>query len=218
MVYDPYYCKGAVVAALASLGVRAENVLNRNRDFYADIAAGAVPRHDVLVTNPPYSADHKLKLLDFISSGGGAGAKSARTRRKARRPFCLLMPAWVVATDYWQAFLRTLADGRVPPPDDTGRAPSPLSRRPLERRAGVFYISPKERYSFAHPQSTGHATSPFHSIWFCGGWRKKAARRAALAALRALRKAGAVEVFRDSAMLQRRGHFVPASAAKQMYG
>ena len=85
----------------------------------------------------------------------------------------------------------------------------------LERQAGIFYISPIERYAFKHPQSTGHNSSPFHSIWFCGGWANKAARREALASLRELRRDRMVEVFRDAAMLQRRAHFVPASWAKQ---
>ena len=45
-----------------ALGVRRERVLNRNRDFYADIATGQLPQqYDVLLTNPPYSGDHKQR-------------------------------------------------------------------------------------------------------------------------------------------------------------
>ena len=54
-VYDPYYCDGGVRRRLAALGFR--EVFNENRDFYADIQSKSVPRHDVLVTNPPYSGD-----------------------------------------------------------------------------------------------------------------------------------------------------------------
>jgi len=39
VVYDPYYCKGRVSDILASLGCARNNVINRNRDFYADVAA-----------------------------------------------------------------------------------------------------------------------------------------------------------------------------------
>lgn len=226
-VYDPYFCQGKICEALAALGVPRERVLNANRDFYADANQRAWPSHDVLVTNPPYSSDHKQRLLDFLlaqrserhapnnnhttpsaSTSEGASASGQSSSRGAPggggAPFLLLVPAWLVATDYWQAFLNSLAEqsGRV-----LGRTP--------ERRAGVFYVSPRERYQFTHPEATGHATSPFHAIWCCGGWRGKASRRAALASLRQLRRDGAVEVFRSSQMLQRRAHFKPASAAKQ---
>lgn len=195
-VYDPYFCQGAVRDALAALGLCRDRVLNANRDFYADVAQGSWPAHDVLVTNPPFSADHKQRLLDFLL---------ARQRPRGA-PFLLLLPAWLAATDYWADFVAKLADVR-------GR---PRAGRTAERRAGVFYLSPCERYGFRHPEATGHAVSPFHAVWFVGGWPTKAARRAALAALRPLRTQRVVEVFRSSAMLQKRCHFTPASAAKQV--
>ena len=187
-VYDPYYCAGAVVAALAALGCR--NVINQNRDFYADVAADAVPPHDLLVTNPPYSGDHKQRLLDFLLS-----------RAQQGRPFLLLMPAWVAGTDYWRAFLRKLAKRRRP------KAAAPGGRRVLERRAGVFYVVPREAYAYVHPEKTGHATPPFSTIWFCGGWAGDRERRKAARGLKSLRKTRRIEVFRRAAMLRRRGHF-----------
>ena len=209
VVYDPYYCKGKVRDDLGALGLSRDRVINENRDFYADIASGTTPRHDALVTNPPYSADHKQRLLDFLVAPRLAGASAS----VSAAPFMLLMPAWLVATDYWQGFLERLAaarESRRTPDGDEERA------RKLEQRAGVFYVSPCARYAFTHPEATGHASSPFHSVWFCGGWPSKAQRREALAALRPLRAKRTVEVFRDSAMLQKRGHFTPASRAKQL--
>ena len=187
-VYDPYYCAGAVVAALAALGVR--NVINENRDFYADVSADAVPPHDLLVTNPPYSGDHKQRLLDFLLS-----------RAQQGRPFLLLMPAWVAGTDYWRAFLRKLAKRRR-----TTAAP-PGGRRVLERRAGIFYVVPREPYAYVHPEKTGHATPPFSTIWFCGGWAGDRERRKAVRGLKSLRASRRIEVFRRASMLRRRGHF-----------
>ena len=187
-VYDPYYCAGAVVAALAALGCR--NVINQNRDFYADVGADAVPPHDLLVTNPPYSGDHKQRLLDFLLS-----------RAQQGRPFLLLMPAWVAGTDYWRAFLRKLAKRRRP------KAAAPGGRRVLERRAGVFYVVPREAYAYVHPEKTGHATPPFSTIWFCGGWAGDRERRKAARGLKSLRASRRIEVFRRAAMLRRRGHF-----------
>lgn len=58
--YDPYYCQGRVVRLLASLGFDESRVLNRMSDFYKDLEQGTVPEHDVLVTNPPFSGDHKV--------------------------------------------------------------------------------------------------------------------------------------------------------------
>lgn len=63
-IYDPYYCKGAVVERLASLGFAKENVINRMQDFYKDIREKRLPeKYDVIVTNPPYSEDHKVFFL-----------------------------------------------------------------------------------------------------------------------------------------------------------
>ena len=67
-------------------------------------------------------------------------------------------------------------------------------------------MCPKERYCFTHPQATGHPTSPFHAVWFCGGWPTDRERREAMAALKPLRRNDAVEVFRATGMLRRRGH------------
>ncbi|CAJ1407549.1 unnamed protein product [Effrenium voratum] len=64
-VYDPYYCSGRAKKLLKGLGF---HPVHRRRDFYADIAKDAVPDFHVLLTNPPYSGDHK----------GEAGAGAAR--------------------------------------------------------------------------------------------------------------------------------------------
>ena len=49
MVYDPYYCAGQMVNFMHEIGVK--NVINRNRDFYADVDSKEVPgksKHVVL--------------------------------------------------------------------------------------------------------------------------------------------------------------------------
>jgi len=86
-IYDPYYCAGACVRHLGSLGFT--NVYNRCEDFYARIAAGDVPDHDVVVTNPPYSADHVPRLLKWARENG--------------KPFFLLMPNHFLQKDYYNA-------------------------------------------------------------------------------------------------------------------
>ena len=113
-VYDPYYCNGAVKANLASLGF--ETVHNECEDFYAVAAAGKVPEFDVLVTNPPYSADHVAKLLDFVEGPLCAGAG---------RPALMLMPNWVVDKDYYATFAARVGGGK--------------------RAREVAYVAPKKR-------------------------------------------------------------------------
>ena len=95
-VYDPYYCDGGVVRRLTALGFR--DVVNENRDFYADVSNGTVPRHDLLMTNPPYSGDHVDRLISHVVA--------------AKRPFALLIPTYYLGRDVW----RRAASALSPPP------------------------------------------------------------------------------------------------------
>lgn len=55
-VYDPYYCDGRAGKLLRQFGFR---VKHEKRDFYDDVKNSKVPHHDILVTNPPFSDQHK---------------------------------------------------------------------------------------------------------------------------------------------------------------
>lgn len=117
-LYDPYWCQGRMRALVRGLGVRC--VLNENRDFYADVAAAnagapesaaatsgessssssssggdvrppGLPAYDVLMTNPPYSGDHKARLLAFLRSAPHRG-----------RPAALLLPTYTAGKSYWR--------------------------------------------------------------------------------------------------------------------
>ena len=78
-------------------------------------------------------------------------------------------------------------------------------RKHVNEHPGVFYVCPTARYEFSHPESTGKARAPFHSVWFCGGFATESARRRAVRALRPARRGGKLEVFRSAAMLRKRG-------------
>lgn len=121
-IYDPYYCAGSTLKLLNKLGF--ENVIHRKRDFYADIKDSNIPDYDLLITNPPYSEDHKERCIKFCV--------------ESNKPWILLMPNYVTNKQYY----RNLANGNE------------------------FYISPKERYEYDHPEGTGHETSPFFSFWY----------------------------------------------------
>ena len=200
-VYDPYYCKGAMRESLAKgTGCSAERIVNENRDFYVDVASGQLPPHDCLVTNPPYSGEHKQKLLQYLLDQGND---------RPMRPFLLLMPAWLALSDYWRDFLGGLASRREESSTELGKPGKPKGlrkRRRLERRAGVFYVCPRARYNYVHPDGTGHARSPFHSVWYVGGFPSESKRRRVQRSLRAARHKGDIEVFRAARMLHKRGH------------
>ena len=78
-IYDPYYCSGAVARHLRALGF--ERIHNEREDFYDVLRSGRLPPHDVVVTNPPYSADHVRRLLAFCAAN--------------HKPYCLLLPNYV---------------------------------------------------------------------------------------------------------------------------
>lgn len=148
-IYDPYYCNGAVARHLAAAGF--PHVRNVNEDFYAADAAGTIPRFDVLLTNPPYSADHPERLLAYC----------ARTRT----PWLALMPNWVYAKPYFAA-----ASDAAP----LQFLLVPTKRyhywTPRGRRSDVAAGGAKARTHGHTNAALGARTSPFVSFWYAGGF------------------------------------------------
>lgn len=138
--------------------------MNENRDFYADVAAKQVPEFDVMVTNPPFSSDHKERLLQFLIDD------------PRQRPFFLLLPSWVAQRSYWREFLAALrhrsehrheinSSIRLADFQDTSTSDS------LEKEVGVFYWCPGGKYRFEHVdgfKAQGRAKAPFDAMWFVG--------------------------------------------------
>lgn len=89
-LYDPYYCEGSVKAKWENLGF--PKVLHECRDFYDDVKRGFVPNYDILVTNPPYSADHIPRLLDILVT--------------RKQPFALLVPDYVAKKPFYTEILQ----------------------------------------------------------------------------------------------------------------
>ena len=143
-IYDPYFCNGAVTRHLGALGF--PNVHNVNEDFYAVVASGRVPTHDVVVTNPPYSGAHPSRLLDFLANN--------------RRPWLALMPNWVHAKDYYAPATRAQSPFYVVP-----------RKRyhywtPRGRRADVASGGAKAKTHGHTNAALGVRTSPFVSFWY----------------------------------------------------
>lgn len=169
VIYDPYYCKGSMVSHMAGLGYT--NVINRNRDFYEDIATKAIPgisaaqnvnwnvisdcdcffivfttEFDVMVTNPPYSGEHKQKLLTFLMN------------RRVKKPFALLLPAYTVTKSYWRDFVTETEKRNKKRNGET------------VNNSSFIYILPSTSYNYDHPEGTGHKVPPFYSAWLIGGF------------------------------------------------
>ena len=69
-----------------------------------------------MITNPPYSGDHKSKLLHYLSTVHSSSHISAHNKR----PFYLLLPVYISSKNYWQSFITSHTDLKVQymlPPD-----------------------------------------------------------------------------------------------------
>lgn len=156
----------------------------------------------VLVTNPPYSADHVSQLCQFLLS--------------CNKPWACLMPNYVYTKYYWNDLLDTPVSKDAASPDEEGGAAAEGAAEaappaaaaasgagaagsasdeptgPL-RKAGVTYLTPYKRYYYwtprgvlsdlaaaekrrGHKGTRGERTSPFLSFWYCwvpNKWRNK---------------------------------------------
>jgi hypothetical protein len=91
ILYDPYFCNGRTKRILTEeLGF--PNVVHECRDFYKDIATDQVPHHHTLITNPPYSDQHKEQCIEYC----------LEQLKKNNRPFFVLMPNYVAAREYYR--------------------------------------------------------------------------------------------------------------------
>lgn len=152
-IWDPFYCNGAVKAHLQALGF--DEVYNENEDAYRWMGIDAARvrkttphlqpfkgKWDAIVTNPPYSEDHKQRVLKWLASEG--------------RPWLTLLPAYVATKEYFaeaEAIAKQIHGQSI-----VFIAPG----KPIGGGASM------PRYQFEHPDGTGHADSPFDGIWFCG--------------------------------------------------
>ena len=88
-VYDPYYCQGSASHRISQC--YSCICINENRDFYADLNGISWPDHDYVVTNPPYSEDHKARCLEAV-----------REKLGTRYGYAVLMPEYVKEKSYYR--------------------------------------------------------------------------------------------------------------------
>lgn len=159
-IYDPYFCSGRMTELLGRLGF--PRVINRRRDFYQDVADGLVPRYDVLLTNPPYSADHKARLYEYV-----LGRQRLALESGVPEPFMMLLPSWTVGKATHLKFLRALAS--------INQAQGAVRECGRETHL-VFYVCGRgdggrpAKYTFDHVRGAGLPQAPFFGVWICGGF------------------------------------------------
>ena len=108
--WDPFFCAGSVAAAFAAEGM---TLAHTNTDAYT----APPPPHDVVVTNPPYSADNKERALALALA--------------QRKPFFLLLPAYCATKSYVAGVEFLFVAPRASPytfahPEGTGHATPPF--------------------------------------------------------------------------------------------
>ena len=97
-------------------------MINECKDFYKVVRLGEVPQHDVVVTNPPYSGNHKLQFFEYTLS------------HRPARPWMALLPAYCATKNYFQNTVGTNRPFFVVPsqiydfshPEGTGHDKSPF--------------------------------------------------------------------------------------------
>ncbi|CAD7927873.1 unnamed protein product [Amoebophrya sp. A25] len=182
-IYDPYYCRGQMKGHLAALGFH--DVYNEPVDCYSvwrdpEKLEQLLDTFDVVVTNPPYSGDHLLKLLDFCrkkcrpKSSPDAEVAGGRTSSAAG-------PGGELQT-------MTTPSASMSSKATSGSDTSTETEKDLRRRNKLFllclpnyvyvryanlcrdmkYLIPSQRYSYAHAVKKAK-TAPFASFWYISG-------------------------------------------------
>jgi len=98
-IYDPFYCDGSVKTHLAQLGF--ENVYNENEDFYTSERYANPSMFDVVVTNPPYSGEHKEKCMNWL--------------RQTEKPFFCLLWAFAATKQWYTSHASSKSDWFIAP-------------------------------------------------------------------------------------------------------
>ena len=135
VIYDPYFCTGSAATLMEKTFVANKDGLpfplqvrihHKKVDFYVDIQQNTFPQYDILVTNPPYSSNHKERCLEF----------AVNQLKASGRPFCLLMPNYVSTKEYFRKITKKIQVIFIAPssnypyeynhPEGTGHDKSPF--------------------------------------------------------------------------------------------
>ena len=175
-LYDPYYCAGGALRRLAAIGFT--RVYNRKEDFYAVLKKGKVPEHDLILSNPPFSADHPQRILHFACSSqrahacgdrkarrdtvtgkeAGAVAVSGAASRCLQRPWLLLLPNHTMHQPWFKALM-----------EQTGERPLFLCPASKYKFHAFYDIGNAKGSGADSARSAGEEVAPCHTLWYIGG-------------------------------------------------
>mmetsp|Transcript_4661 Transcript_4661/g.6832 ORF Transcript_4661/g.6832 Transcript_4661/m.6832 type:complete len:400 (+) Transcript_4661:17-1216(+) len=169
VIYDPYFCNGRTKLLLQSIGF--SKVQHEKRDFYKDIIQKSIPSYDTLITNPPYSEDHKEKCMQFAINQlrpKQTGKMNDNTHKKKDdtksstndhqgKPFFILMPNYCACRNHYRSSIMQNATSK-------NKNAMNDDSEPLD----IMYVVPSKPYEYDHPEGTGKDIAPFASIWYCG--------------------------------------------------
>jgi hypothetical protein len=156
----------------------------------------------VLVTNPPYSGEHKVNLLKFLATHTRK-APSIPVSKEAvptASPFANNKNS-VGTADKNQAGQPALTSSSARSPDASNAVPFALllpvyvatksywkdfAAQQASIGRPMFYILPPDYYEYSHPEGTGKDIPPFYSAWFVGGLGREDRTRLVLCTLYSL--------------------------------
>mmetsp|Transcript_32917 Transcript_32917/g.49609 ORF Transcript_32917/g.49609 Transcript_32917/m.49609 type:complete len:365 (-) Transcript_32917:33-1127(-) len=135
IIYDPYFCTGTAATLMEQTFKSNKDksplpspvrIHHKKADFYVDVKQNKFPQYDILVTNPPYSSNHKERCLEF----------AVNQLKRNGRPFFLLMPNYVSTKEYWRKITQNIQVVFIAPstshpyeynhPEGTGHEKSPF--------------------------------------------------------------------------------------------
>ena len=135
VIYDPYFCTGSAATLIEQTFKSYKDksplpspvrIHHKKADFYVDMRLKKFPPYDILVTNPPYSINHKERCLEF----------AVNQLKSNGRPFFLLMPNYVSTKEYFRKITQTIKVVFIAPssnhpyeynhPEGTGHEKSPF--------------------------------------------------------------------------------------------
>ena len=88
-IYDPYYCNGSIVGTWTRAGF--PRCYNENEDCYKVWEEGTEPEYDCIITNPPYSGQHKEWCIRHCVESG--------------KPWLLLLPNYCATKQYFTSLI-----------------------------------------------------------------------------------------------------------------
>ncbi|CAD7927576.1 unnamed protein product [Amoebophrya sp. A120] len=197
-LYDPYFCTGKMKTHLANLGFH--DVYNEPVNCYSQwkeetTRKSLIDSFDVLITNPPYSGDHLLKLLDFCrkkckvapakaaeaaavvppsSATRGPPEQSEGANKKRTTAEILDNESQPLQENVGTTSVKnTSEDGDAHPPllPYNGKLfllclPNHYYIKYANLCREMRYVVPSTRYSYARYFGSSAKTAPFSSLWY----------------------------------------------------